>query len=52
MLEESGLGELLSANIHLSADQMTSMARECLRLHAANPDQDDVAIVVIKRAVS
>jgi phosphoserine phosphatase RsbU/P len=52
MLEESGLGELLSANIHLSADQMTSMARECLRLHAANPDQDDVAILVIKRAVS
>jgi len=51
-LEESGLAELLSANMHLSADQMTSMARECLRLHAASPDQDDVAIVVVKRAIS
>jgi phosphoserine phosphatase RsbU/P len=51
-LEESGLGELLSANIHLSADQLSSMARECLRLHAAQPDLDDVAILIIKRTAS
>jgi sigma-B regulation protein RsbU (phosphoserine phosphatase) len=51
-LEESGLAHLLSANLHLSADQLTSLARECLRLHAANPDQDDVAIVIIKRSAS
>ncbi len=48
-LEEAGLAELLAANIQLSADQMASMARECLRLHAATPDRDDVAILVIKR---
>ncbi|MGD0517014.1 MAG: GAF domain-containing SpoIIE family protein phosphatase [Thermoguttaceae bacterium] len=52
LLEESGLADLLSANIHLSADQLTSMARECLRLHAANPDQDDVAILIVKRTAS
>lgn len=50
-LDESGLGKLLADNIHLSADQLTSMARECLRLHAAFPDQDDVAIVIIKRTI-
>jgi sigma-B regulation protein RsbU (phosphoserine phosphatase) len=48
-LEESGLADLLAANIHLSADQLTSLARECLRLHAATPDQDDVVILIIKR---
>jgi sigma-B regulation protein RsbU (phosphoserine phosphatase) len=51
-LEESGLAELLAANLHLSADQLASMARECLRLHAADPDQDDVAVVIIKRTAS
>lgn len=51
-LEESGLAQILSANMQLSADHLTSMARECLRLHAALPDQDDVAIVVIKRTAS
>jgi serine phosphatase RsbU (regulator of sigma subunit) len=51
-LEESGLAKLLSANIHLSADQLTYMARECLRLHAAAPDQDDVAILIVKRLAS
>jgi phosphoserine phosphatase RsbU/P len=50
-LEESDLANLLAANINLSADQLTSMAREFLRLHAAKPDEDDVSIVVIKHSV-
>jgi phosphoserine phosphatase RsbU/P len=48
-LEESGLAKLLAENIHLTADQLTSMARECLRLHAADAQRDDVAILIIKR---
>jgi sigma-B regulation protein RsbU (phosphoserine phosphatase) len=48
-LEESGLAKLLAANIHLTADQLASMARQCLRLHAANPERIDAALLVIKR---
>jgi len=49
LLEESGLAKLLAENNQLSADQMASMARECLRLHAANQQRGDAAILVIKR---
>jgi serine phosphatase RsbU (regulator of sigma subunit) len=48
-LEEAGLAQLLAENMHLSAKELCSMARECLRLHAENPQQDDVAVLVIKR---
>ncbi|MCC6124993.1 MAG: SpoIIE family protein phosphatase [Pirellulales bacterium] len=48
-LEEAGLARLLAENTHLTANQLCAMARECLHLHAENPRQDDVAVLVIKR---
>jgi phosphoserine phosphatase RsbU/P len=48
-LGEAGITQLLAENMHLSAVQLCSMARECLHLHAENPNQNDVAILVIKR---
>jgi phosphoserine phosphatase RsbU/P len=51
-LTEAGLVKLLAENMHLSANQLCSMARECLQLHAENPNRDDVAVLVIKRTAS
>jgi len=49
---EAGLAQLLAENMHLSATQLCSMARESLHLYAENPDQDDVAVLVIKRTAT
>jgi hypothetical protein len=35
--------------MHLSANQLCAMARECLHAHAEQQDKDDVAVLVIKR---
>ncbi len=51
-LGEAGIAQLLAGNMHLSASQLCSMARECLLLHAENPNQNDVAVLVIKRTAS
>jgi phosphoserine phosphatase RsbU/P len=51
-LGEAGLGQLLAENMQLSANQLCSMARECLQMHADNPQQNDVAVLVIKRTAS
>ena len=48
-LGEGGLAKLLAENMHLSANQLCAMARECLHAHAEQPDKDDVAVLVIKR---
>jgi phosphoserine phosphatase RsbU/P len=48
-LGEGGLAKLLAENMHLSANQLCAMARECLQAHAEQPDKDDVAVLVIKR---
>jgi serine phosphatase RsbU (regulator of sigma subunit) len=51
-LSEAGLAQLLADNMHLSANQLCTMARECLQSHAANFAQNDVAVLVIKRTAS
>jgi serine phosphatase RsbU (regulator of sigma subunit) len=48
-LGEGGLAKLLAENMHLSANQLCAMARECLHAHAEQQDKDDVAVLVIKR---
>jgi serine phosphatase RsbU (regulator of sigma subunit) len=51
-LGEAGLAQLLAENMHLSANQLSSMTREALHLHAENPSKNDVAVLVIKRTAS
>jgi phosphoserine phosphatase RsbU/P len=51
-LNEAGLSQLLASNMHLSANQLCAMARECLQLHAEDPNRNDVAVLVIKRTAT
>jgi serine phosphatase RsbU (regulator of sigma subunit) len=51
-LEEAGLAKLLAENLHLSANQLSSMARECLNLYSTNTSRNDHAVLVIKRTQS
>jgi phosphoserine phosphatase RsbU/P len=48
-LGEAGIAQLLAENLHLSAAQLCAMARECVHLHAENPNRDDLAVLIIKR---
>ncbi len=47
---ESGLAAALHGKLHLSAEELVVAAREALRAHAANPDDRDLTVLVVKRA--
>jgi serine phosphatase RsbU (regulator of sigma subunit) len=51
-LEEAGLAKLLADNLHLSASQLSAMARECLNLYNTNATSNDHAVLIIKRTQS
>lgn len=48
-LGEAGIAEPLVGRPDCSADRLASLVRETLESHAAKPDRDDRAVLVIKR---
>jgi sigma-B regulation protein RsbU (phosphoserine phosphatase) len=48
-LGEAGLAEPLAARLHLSAKDLSAVARDRLEAHAAAPERKDRTVLVIKR---
>lgn len=51
-LGEAGVAEPLVGRLDLSADQLTTLSREALNVHAACPGRDDRTVLVIKRTAT